>query len=73
MAIRPSGTEPKVKIYLEQFVASPQGNLKDLRDGSSELLDSLGAMAHRGSTVSVVMRGRLLAHGATLGSGQHDL
>ena len=45
MAIRPSGTEPKVKIYLEQFVASPQGNLKDLRDGSSELLESLGAEA----------------------------
>ena len=45
MAIRPSGTEPKVKIYLEQFVANPRGNLQDLRDGSSELLKSLGAEA----------------------------
>ena len=45
MAIRPSGTEPKVKIYLEQFVAAPRGNLQDLREGSSELLKSLGAEA----------------------------
>ena len=45
MAIRPSGTEPKVKIYLEHFVAAPRGNLQDLREGSSELLKSLGAEA----------------------------
>tara|TARA_Y100001934_G_scaffold198959_1_gene234476 strand:- start:375 stop:536 length:162 start_codon:yes stop_codon:yes gene_type:complete len=45
MAIRPSGTEPKVKIYLEQFVANPQENLQDLRAGCSEVLKSLGEEA----------------------------
>ena len=45
MAIRPSGTEPKVKIYLEQFVANPQENLQDLRASCSEVLKSLGEEA----------------------------
>ena len=42
MAIRPSGTEPKVKIYLEQFIANPRGNLRNLRADSYKHLDSLG-------------------------------
>ncbi|MBM36283.1 MAG: hypothetical protein CL460_03840 [Acidimicrobiaceae bacterium] len=42
MAIRPSGTEPKVKIYLEQVIANPRGNLRNLRADSHKHLDSLG-------------------------------
>ena len=43
VAIRPSGTEPKVKIYLEQTVAKPIGNLEDLRSSCSKKLKALGA------------------------------
>ena len=42
VAIRPSGTEPKVKIYLEQFIAEPRGNLRNLRTDSYDHLESLG-------------------------------
>lgn len=42
IAIRPSGTEPKVKIYLEQTVSKPVGDLKVLRSSCSEELESLG-------------------------------
>jgi len=43
IAIRPSGTEPKVKIYLEQTISKPVGDLAALRSSCSENLKSLGA------------------------------
>ena len=42
IAIRPSGTEPKVKIYLEQTIPNPVGDLAALRSSCSENLKSLG-------------------------------
>ena len=42
VAIRPSGTEPKVKIYLEKSVSRPVGDLKALRLSCSEELKSSG-------------------------------
>ena len=45
LAIRPSGTEPKVKIYLEQFVASPEDDLALVRERCSEQLGALGLIA----------------------------
>ena len=42
IAIRPSGTEPKVKIYLEQTVSDPVGDLAALRSSCSENLKLLG-------------------------------
>ena len=43
IAIRPSGTEPKVKIYLEQTIPKPVGDLAALRSSCSENLKSVGA------------------------------
>jgi phosphomannomutase len=45
VSIRPSGTEPKVKIYLEQFVQSPQDDLASARAQCDEQLESLGLVA----------------------------
>ncbi|MEC7827893.1 MAG: phospho-sugar mutase [Actinomycetota bacterium] len=45
IAIRPSGTEPKVKIYLEQTVSKPVGDLAALRSSCSENLQLLGDTA----------------------------
>ena len=42
IAIRPSGTEPKVKIYLEQTVPHPVGDLRALRSSCLEELQLLG-------------------------------
>tara|TARA_B110000014_G_scaffold262904_1_gene258071 strand:+ start:4397 stop:6205 length:1809 start_codon:yes stop_codon:yes gene_type:complete len=45
VSIRPSGTEPKVKIYLEQFVQSPQDDLASARAQCDAQLESLGLVA----------------------------
>jgi phosphomannomutase len=45
VSIRPSGTEPKVKIYLEQFVQSPQDDLASARAQCDKQLESLGLVA----------------------------
>ncbi len=45
IAIRPSGTEPKVKIYLEQTISEPVGDLRALRSSCSKNLESLGDIA----------------------------
>ena len=45
VAIRPSGTEPKVKIYLEQFAQSPHDDLGSARIRCGEQLESLGLVA----------------------------
>ena len=45
VAIRPSGTEPKVKIYLEQFVPNPQHDLASVRTQCVEQLEYLGSVA----------------------------
>jgi len=45
VSIRPSGTEPKVKIYLEQFVQSPQNDLTSARVQCNAQLESLGLVA----------------------------
>ena len=45
VAIRPSGTEPKVKIYLEQFVPNPQHDLASVRTQCVDQLEYLGSVA----------------------------
>jgi phosphomannomutase len=45
VSIRPSGTEPKVKIYLEQFVQNPGNDLTSARAQCNAQLESLGLVA----------------------------
>jgi phosphomannomutase len=45
VSIRPSGTEPKVKIYLEQFIQNPEDDLTSARAQCNAQLDSLGLVA----------------------------
>lgn len=42
VAIRPSGTEPKVKIYMEQVTLEAPTNIREARSASKQDLASLG-------------------------------